>query len=175
MYTALHPNTASSIELYSRAIIKRKNSLERPFIGSVSIQFCINKAPFGSFSLIWEHCVFFLLFFSSSCNHCNIISFRTQSHPVLDARLVPSSRLAIQRQTRRAQQTRPPRVFPAHSRRVHNFYTASSHPNHRCTPPIPRGRDSPAKAAQQVPRIYLFISPSVVLAQGHLNSFDTST
>lgn len=69
VYTTLHPNTASSIELYSRAIIKRKNSLERPFIGSVSIQFCINKAPFGSFSLILEHCVgcppplFFLLLF----------------------------------------------------------------------------------------------------------------
>lgn len=64
----------------------RTESWGNRLFGSHSIHFCISKAQFGHFPS-FRNSVWAALFFT--CNHCNIISFLTQSNSVLDARLVP--------------------------------------------------------------------------------------
>lgn len=137
--------------------------------------FCISKARFGSFSLIWEHRVGWPPAFFLSCNHCNIISFRAKSHPVLDACLVPPDRNPApnwesaadppSRSTVHCKNIPCVSESPTPAKRVRNFYAACSHPSLCCTPPTPHARERPSKLRNKFHNHVSFFSLSVYLLQ----------
>lgn len=135
---AFKSNIASSIELYIEKQKIRLPILEPPFRSSFASA-RLSLAYFHSFrNTVWA-----VLFFS--CNHCNILSFITQSHPALDACTALSTE--TQRQTERSrpalrQHSKLPNIpcFPIVSRCFENFHITSYHPNPHCTSPAPLPR-----------------------------------
>ncbi len=143
------------------------------FVGFLSIYFCISKTQCGSFSLIRNIMWAGLLL---SCNHCNAVSFLTQSHPVWGAGMV------LPTETKRLTEGSRPALlehytlqhtpcFQIVSRCFGNLNITFDHSHPYRTPPTPRRWKLSYKAAQQVPhkpfpRVYF-------LAQCHPNSFNT--